>query len=841
MPLRRPGISAFVLTLIGAFTFIFAAMAIKLWLELSVIYPASKSDRWSIQQLDTEFAKFSQAIAEHISSSAADDFNIRLRTEILLSRIKLINEGDIKDLLYEDPRTMQLNAQLLAFFDAASKILDSTPVIGQAEILALKKLDNDTAEVARRLVIISLALDSAAEDEKRGQFVRNFTITQVLTLSVLIFLTALMIGYRRLLGNLSKQDAELQATYAQSASTVGASLDGIVISDQLCRIVEFNAAAQAIFGWSRSEVLGQKFEDALIPDRNRAWYLSELKRFLNNGQSEIIDAGRLEIAALRKTGEEFPTEINITTTVRGDDTLFITYIRDISAQKINEQALIDARLRAERSDRAKSRFVAVMSHEMRTPLNGILGVLDLLKTTRMTDDQQHYVSVASASGEILLKQVNEALDITRIESGAITVLNERFNLRDAVQHVVEILTPLAAEKILTLDFTFDEAFDLDYFGDGVRIGQIVTNLLGNGIKFTDDGGVKVSVFGIHGPSRSMITIEVEDTGPGINGIHSEEIFEDFVAFGQSEGRQTRSDGLGLSISRRIAREMGGDLTLASTTATGSTFHLTVPLLRAKGGPVRAAPAPNPAIDAVPEGAAKTILIIEDNPVNRAILREMLTKLGHNVREAKDGGEGLAAVQTSTFDLIIMDISMPIIDGIELTKLIRANDNPNRETYILGLTAHSHQDFREPSLQAGMDAFATKPIRFSTLQTAIEDTNYDDLDCDVEDAITEMIAALGIEQTRHTADRFFAELDSSVRTLKTLSPVENSDKIAENLHRLRGGAATLGLHRLISEIDCAAQANDSRDCPGFLSALEIAEDSGKTAMSDLQEIFAELAR
>ncbi|CAN0602888.1 unnamed protein product, partial [Ectocarpus sp. 12 AP-2014] len=215
-----------------------------------------------------------------------------------------------------------------------------------------------------------------------------------------------------------QRDAELNASTARLGSTVEASLDAIVTANEAGEIVEFNTSAESIFGWSRDEILGQTMDTTIIPHHHRAAHAAGMDRYLATHDPHVLDAGRVELSALRKSGEEFPVELNITSVQSATGELFIAYLRDISVRKINEQKLIDARDKAEAMDRAKSQFLAVMSHEMRTPLNGILGVLDLMRQTKLTKKQDHYARVASASGEILLEHVNEALDITRIELGS---------------------------------------------------------------------------------------------------------------------------------------------------------------------------------------------------------------------------------------------------------------------------------------------------------------------------------------------------------------------------------------------------------------------------------------
>ena len=245
---------------------------------------------------------------------------------------------------------------------------------------------------------------------------------------------------------------------------------------------------------------------------------------LELSNTNVVDGVRVELTAWRKNGEEFEVELNMTYVERNNDAIYMAYIRDISDRKVAEKILIEARDRAERTDKAKSQFLAVMSHEMRTPLAGIIGVMDLLKTTKLTKKQDHYVQIATSSGEIMLEHINEALDITRIEGGALNLSPQEFNLPDLVRSLVEILKPLANEKELNLDLQIDNKIKTNFMGDSLRIRQILTNLLGNSIKFTDKGSIKFVISYSHGSDASKLKFKITDTGVGIAPENHEEDF-----------------------------------------------------------------------------------------------------------------------------------------------------------------------------------------------------------------------------------------------------------------------------------------------------------------------------
>jgi CheY-like chemotaxis protein len=289
----------------------------------------------------------------------------------------------------------------------------------------------------------------------------------------------------------------------------------------------------------------------------------------------------------------------------------------------------------------------------------------------------------------------------------------------------------------------------------------------------------------------------------------------------------RGDGLGLSISRKVARLMGGDLTVKSTLGEGSTFTLRVPLERMHGdGLVESAP--DTEVTKAPRDIpAKAILVVEDNAINRSVLREMLERIGHQVTEAADGLQGLQAAQNQTYDLIVMDVSMPVMDGIEAVRRIRSEAGPNRQTYILGLTAHGREEYRDRAMKAGMDGFFTKPIRFAALRDVLTNLTPDTPDtAEMPEAapaldtavVDDLVLVLGFEKARTTADAFFAETEVAIAGLA--DPTTN---VSARLHSMRGGAALLGLTGFAAQIDMVSDAPLDADT---LHALRVAAAASK---------------
>lgn len=474
-------------------------------------------------------------------------------------------------------------------------------------------------------------------------------------------------------------------------------------------------------------------------------------------------------------------------------------------------------------DQSPAPNVAALSHEMRTPLNGILGVLDMLKTTALSPQQERYAKIATSSSEVLLEQVNEALDITRIETGQLQFTALDFSLTDFMQGVIDVFEPLANEKNLALTLEIEPAMRGPYHADAGRIRQILTNLIGNAIKFTEKGRILVRVSGIHGQQTSSLRFEVSDTGIGIPADKQEQVFEDFFAFANTDGRQARSDGLGLSISRRIARAMKGDVSVRSSPGRGTSFVLTLPVKRTEQMQEQTVTTQE---KAPLQTQQCKILIVEDNAVNRSVLADMLEAMGHSVQEAVNGADALEKEKAIAFDLIFMDISMPVMDGIEATKRIRSGAGRNLHTHIVGLTAHGREEFRENAVAAGMDQFHTKPIRLDALHSIIAGVTsgqFTKLDVNhFPEALTELIELLGSERVREVAETFLDELHTLINDIRQHGPQNDDLALAEAVHKAKGAAALLGqvgLETDLGTLECQIRSGQTHKMETWADSLD----------------------
>jgi PAS domain S-box-containing protein len=820
--------------------FLLVIMTYDLFVQLRTLSSAADDNtQWSISQLDIEFANLQVALVTPPVDGVYDDRQIKLRLDIALSRLGILKSGRSKALFAESADAKKLIASVSEFADKAIVIADQPGSLTQKRVSDLKSLTEKVRPDVRKIALLVVDIDAVRSDSQRAAFSRQLRRTGGTTISLVILMGLLMVLLDRLLIRAARRDAELSTSSALLKSTIGASLDAIVTENEKGEIIEFNAAAEHVFGWTRDEIMGKTMEETFIPHHMREAHHSGMHRYLQTGVPRVVGGGRIELTALRRTGEEFPVALNITSVTDDVGTKFIAYIQDISERKISEQKLIDARDRAEQTDRAKSQFLTVMSHEMRTPLNGIMGVLDLLRTTGLNEKQDRYACIATASSEILLGHTNEALDITRIETNSFHLTPQDFDLQDLMTSLVDVLEPLAQEKKLSMSLQIEDAMRADFYGDSSRIRQIVTNLVGNAIKFTRTGGISIEVNGIHGAEETSLRISVADTGAGIPSEYHEQIFEDFVALSYSEGRQSRGDGLGLSISRRIARTMGGDISVTSTVDKGSTFTLTVPLKRQK----RRQPATrhNRSLAMNLDQAALRILVVEDNDINRKVLHDMLDGFGHQVTEAVNGADCLEKATEQKFDLIFMDISMPVMDGVEATRRLRAGASFNADTHIIGLTAHGHEEYREKGEEVGMNQFHTKPIRLTVLNALLKgdfETRVDHTDeiSQLPQELKELCDMLGQQKVYDTVDTFFQDLSRFTEELGTAAPLPR-ETLAEAVHRQKGAAVMLAQHEIglkLSNLEDAISDGRAVDLAIWASELaQIAEESRKHFAAAMQ--------
>ena len=476
---------------------------------------------------------------------------------------------------------------------------------------------------------------------------------------------------------------------------------------------------------------------------------------------------------------------------------------DIGRREAAERDAVAARQVAEHANRAKSTFLAAMSHEIRTPMIGVTGMLEVLARTDLAPSQREMVETADGSAAALLQIIGDILDFSKIEADRLELAPETFSLRDVAGAAVDTFVHTASAKGLLLTLSTDDALAPAHVGDPLRLRQIVSNLISNAVKFTRTGGIEARVC-VTGATATAQTVEitVRDTGIGIEPSQQERLFEEFVQADGSTPHHHGGTGLGLVICRRLARLMGGDITLVSASGHGTTARLELPLalgdaadLPSDAGPGRghgpaAIPRARTREDAEREGSL--VLLAEDHPVNRVVLCHQLEAIGFHIDAAADGEEAFARWRSTRYVALLTDLNMPRLDGYELARRIRASDADRRP--IIALSANVMQGEPERCREAGMDDFAAKPTTIPALATRLRHV-LPGLDWTAGTAGTggslndltggdpELAAAL--------MDDFRAVTQDDLAVLSAALAAHDRDTVSRQAHRIKGAARIVG--------------------------------------------------
>ena len=507
--------------------------------------------------------------------------------------------------------------------------------------------------------------------------------------------------------------------------------DATFVIDKEGRVISWNRSMEKMTGVKAEQILGKmNYEYALAFYGKRRPMLIDAVR----GIDQISEGN---CAAIKKSDDGTLVAETYIPNLRGCEVyllgsaspLFdtdgnywgaIESIRDITERKHSEEELKKSKERAISATRAKSEFLANMSHEIRTPMNAVIGMTGLLLDEDLTEGQREYVEIIRHSGDTLLSIINNILDLTKIEAGMIELERQPFDLHGCLDASMDMVVAEATAKGLVTEYAFDKDIPAMVMGDPTRINQILINLLNNAVKFTERGKITIFISSkeIDGQSYE-IHFAVKDTGIGIPEDKTWRLFQSFSQVDASTARRYGGTGLGLAISKRLAELMGGKMWVESKVGKGSVFHFTIiaePVLSQPATIGESVSKANARFD-IEKGLS--ILLAEDNLVNQIVAKKMLEKLGYRADVAANGIEVLQALERRHYDVVLMDVQMPEMDGLEATSAIRKKWPDWRQPLIIAMTASALKGDREMCLAAGMDGYISKPAKIEELRTALE--------------------------------------------------------------------------------------------------------------------------
>lgn len=497
-------------------------------------------------------------------------------------------------------------------------------------------------------------------------------------------------------GSHQKTEGKLRENEERLSALVDATFEGIVLHRN-GQIVEANRGIAEMTGYSVEELINSQVRNLVA---SGSW--EEVSKYIKQPGKRHMEA---EIC--RKQGSVFPVEIHAGyVPYRGEQVAYVV-VRDVTYYKELVKSQSIARQKAEDADKSKTEFLAAVSHELRTPLNAVMGFTQLLQDTALTEEQEDYLAMMQHSSEQLLSLINDLLDLSRIESGHIDLQLIDFNLHEELNSIMELLSVKLVESgnIIRLDFAEDLPEIIQ--SDPLRLRQIILNLMGNAIKFADSGSIEFSIQ----KNADKLKFMVKDSGQGIPADKLEFIFGKFNQLDSSISRQHGGAGLGLAICKNLVENMGGEIGVSSEVDKGTTFWFTLPYKRAESGSSRGGgdvtdemPLP---VEADKSKANTEILLVEDDKTNQMIANAMLQKIGCHITIANNGQEAIEICsQANKFDLIFMDIQMPVMDGISATRKLRQH---GIDTPIIAMTANAMSGDRDTYIQAGMTDYLSKPI------------------------------------------------------------------------------------------------------------------------------------
>lgn len=660
---------------------------------------------------------------------------------------------------------------------------------------------------------------------------------------------------------------ELAMSESRMRSVLETAADGIITTDEKGIIQSVNPAAERLFGYSGRELIGSNVK-ILMPEPYHSRHDQYIRDYFKKEQAQVIAFGR-EVMGRHKDGTLFPIELSLSEINEGRYRLFTGILRDITSRKLAEKEIINARREAEKANQSKSVFLSNMSHEIRTPLGAVVGMADLLMESELTAEQKKLVQILISAGRTLLSIINDILDFSKIEAGQICLDNQNFHLLEELGQVCKPFLFSAGLKGLTFDYQVKSEVPVHLFGDPVRLRQILTNLIGNAFKFTENGSISLEITLLPADENEDrdtqmdrpavgLLFSLKDTGIGISHDQLDHIFDRFSQADDSITGKIGGPGLGLAISRQLVEMMGGRIWVESEVNQGSTFHFSAVFRKSRPSEAvhpktgsdfgddsqpaaLATEEQNQLLSEIPEewetgfikpvpgkdpgdlhdGKPIKILLVEDNEANRIIINAYVKNSVISMDMAENGAAAVEKIKKHSYDLVLMDVRMPIMDGYTATREIReweAEDN-RTPTPIIALTAHALDEDVQKSIRAGCNAHLIKPIKKDHLLNAVWKYARNRKEPGREDEIPSRDVTPAVEKkTVIQLDAFLEELipeflekkSEDIVELRAALEIDDFGVISHIGHNLKGVGTSYGFEnitRIGGKIESAAREED----------------------------------
>nr|WP_282563307.1 ATP-binding protein [Gymnodinialimonas phycosphaerae] len=671
--------------------------------------------------------------------------------------------------------------------------------------------------------------EATASRYQEASDLRTFLGRSLLLLIVVVAAILISVIIQR---GLAHQVAVIEAQNANIRLIYDASMLPVVVADSNGEIKLFNSAAEQTFGYTEADALGRNIADVMIPPHRLAQHYQGMERYRATGQGAFVNKGTKRTTSLRHDRTEFPVELSIRSeTDAQGDTMLIAFIRDISEQSAFEQKLQEARDEARHHAATKTMFLATMSHEMRTPLHGLMASLELIDTDSVDRQTQDLIKTARSCGLQTLHQMDDVLELTRV--GEVQERLAPFAPHRMVSKIIEELRPLAKERFnqLSLNVT-GLSDDTKWLGHPQMFMRAMYNLIGNAIKFTQDGLVTINVnFDWQVAAKPRLCVSVVDNGRGISAEDQAHLFDLFFSSDAGQiGSQLNSSGLGLPIAQTAVQKMGGTITVESQLGVGSKFSFEIPLeaLEDSQTPLIQNDVTVPRLS-----AGVRCLIVDDNHVNLDVAAQMLRRLGCDAVVCDNGEAAAESMVQQNFDVVFMDLNMPGgISGVEAAQLIRRHETSRPETkpaVVLALTADT--TVTAAVMPEGLfDGIMHKPVlmhelretlsRFLPCETA--DTRPDDALFDTTpeafpDAFSDLFDLIGLEHGVRLLGGVLRDIDTALDAIR----LQRTDA-GDCLHRAIGSTASVGLLELSQQLRHAEdleKVNAEKALSTLLTSLE----------------------